>query len=74
MQNSLSLWTIYEKPKDHPDKYVVRRHVIEPGKTYPTGDFALFDTLEEAREYIPEGCTDIGRYDEDDPVIVESWI
>jgi len=74
MPNSLPVWTIYESPKDFPGKFVVRKHIILPGKTFPTGEYALFDSLEEARDAIPEGCANLGRYAEDEPQIVESWM
>ena len=34
----------------------------------------MFDTLAEARQAIPKGLYNIGRYDLDDPAVVEVWI
>lgn len=74
MVSELSCWTIYKKPKDYPNNFVVRRHRITPGHSEPTADFALFETLEDAREHIPDGCMNLGRFPEDDPVIAETWM
>ena len=65
---------IYKKPKDYPDKYVVR---IFDGKTgRPTNLIILRNTLEECREDIKasgySACLQRSKYD--DPVIVETWL
>lgn len=71
------LWVIYEHPKDFPDHYVVRRWQLLGDVCAPKMDIegspAL--TLEEARAFVPNGASCIGRdpYN-DDPVIKEVWI
>ena len=65
---------IYRKPKEYPDKYVVR---IFDGKTgKPTNATILRNTLEECREDIKasgySACFLRSIYD--DPIIVESWL
>lgn len=73
-QHNLSMWVIYDHPKDHPDAFVVRRWYIEEEVTMPDKTCLLADSLQEARELIPAGRYRIGRQANDDPVIVESWI
>lgn len=34
----------------------------------------VVDSLDEARDALPPGLTNIGRYDNDDAVIVEVWV
>lgn len=70
----LSMWVVCDHPSDHPDVVVARRHEISDGGHQPTGDLLTGATLEEVREQIPVGFINIGRSDEDDPVIVESWV
>jgi len=70
----MDLYTIYDHPKDYPDKIVVRRWFIGRGKTEDKGVWCLAKTLEEARESLPEGLVNISRYSEDDYGIIESWV
>lgn len=66
----LKIWTIYNYPSDYPDKFVVRLWEGE----LPTAEFSLHDTLEEARAAVPPGLVCLQRFDNDDPVIVETWL
>lgn len=66
----ISLWVIYEKPLDYPEKYVVRHWI----NTTPTKTMYIADTLDEIRKKIPSGLVNIGRKAEDDPKIKEVWI
>lgn len=73
-QSTISLWVIYDHPKDHPDAFVVRRWHIDQGITMPDKDCLLAESLPEARGLIPYGRFRLPRQEKDDPVIVESWI
>lgn len=75
IRDVLSIWTITHAPVDVPNgKFVARRHVVEPGKTYPTQDGYVSDDLEELREFFRcKGLFCFPRDEDDDPVIVESW-
>lgn len=72
----LTLWTIYDRPRDHPDKVVVRGHdVIPKGGVRARAEAALFDNVEAARAWaIKHGLWCLGRMPEDEAQIVESWI
>lgn len=72
-KNQLSIWTVYKRPLDHPDKYVARRWLATPQPT-PTDDKLLADDLDALRKKLPPGLIRMSRQPEDDPVIVESWI
>lgn len=69
-------FTIYEKPIDFPDKFVVRKWVVVPGHPHPINDpdCALAWSIEEARALVPDGLNRIPRYPDDDPKIVEVWM
>lgn len=75
MFHPLMTWTIYTHPNDLPDvPYVVRGWVITDGGALDSGAIGFADTLDEARRIIPEGLFNMGRQDDDDPVIVETWM
>ena len=70
----LVIWTIYERPRDFPDSYVLRGHVIERGGTRPHDVCFVAATLEEVRTQLPLGVHCLPRSPDDEPQIVESWI
>jgi len=72
--NKLEIWTIYDRPADYPDKFVIRKFDIVGQMIMPTEEINLADTVDEAREFIPEGLGLIPRSPEDHINVVESWI
>lgn len=68
-----TLFTIYERPKDYPEHFVVRRWTVE-GSKEKAHECRLADSLEEARKLVPPFLTRMNRFPEDDPCIVETWI
>jgi len=75
-ESAFLTWTIYEKPKDYPEHFVVRKFSVYPGNPVPipAAEPVLAPSLEEARKFVPEGHTRIPRDQKDDPVIVETWV
>jgi len=69
----MDIYTVYFNPSDYPGKYVVRVTTIV-GARGIVGDPGVFDSLENARECIPQSLMRMDRLPEDDPVIVEVWI
>ena len=65
-------FVIYHSPRDCPGKFVVRMWLVGH-RMGPTNFVEQFDTLEQAREFIPLGLFCMVRADEDDPSIVETW-
>ena len=56
---------------------MVRRFRIGNAGRDPEPDrepWAVVDTLEKARDTLPEGLCSLGRYLADEPHIVETWI
>jgi hypothetical protein len=69
-RGALSLWTIYEKPLDHPDGFLARRFEMDA----PTEDTVVGD-LEQIREiFTRAGLYRLGRMVDDEPQIVETWV
>ena len=79
----VTLFTIYNKEtSDYPGVMVIRRWevsatvkegrgqpIMTPKEIVGTGD-----TLEEMRRLVPDGCVNLGRFAQEDPNIVESWM
>lgn len=73
--NLLSVWTIYDHPRDYPDGFVARRHEVRPGgTTVATLDAVFAATLEGVRAKLPPHLHYIARSPEDEAHIVESWL
>lgn len=71
----MSSWTVYFNPRDCPGKYVVRRFDIYGGREpQPTTEHYVGASLAEVREHIPPGLVNVGRYNEDEAQIVETWL
>lgn len=72
----ISMWTIYDHPRDFPNNYVAREWTVTAGKTVKTGNLMLASELEMLREVllIQMNLHCISRSEGDDPVIVETWI
>lgn len=70
----LSLWTIYDRPADQPEKFVVRRWLSTAAGLAEARESYLADSLEEARAKIPDGLINLQRHAHDDPCIVETWV
>lgn len=72
--NILEMWVVTHNTEDFPGLYVVRIHEVGPGYTRPTEQHQTAATLEEIREFVPQGKVKIDRHPTDDPVIVETWL
>lgn len=66
----LTMWVVYNSPKDFPGLYVARKWV----KNAPTSELVSAESLDEVRKQIPQGLMRVPRDTRDDPVIVETWI
>lgn len=75
MENSrFILFCVYHNPADFPGQYVARRWV---GLDPDYAPAAVAPTLEEVREKLLKdnpGLTRLDRQENDDPVIVETWL
>jgi hypothetical protein len=73
----LSMWVVYQHPKDFPKHIVVRefRLLFPAGDVQPAMMAGLYDTVEDVmQDYDGRGLTWLPRYDEDDPVIAGVWV
>ena len=73
---TLTIWTVYRNSRDFPRHIVVRPFVATPdNETYFHRCCCVYNSLDEARADLEAmDLLNIGRYPEDEPQIVESWI
>ena len=66
---------VYDHPKDYPQSYVARVHIVGRGRHWPLPSiFIVRDTLEAVRAAIPAGMHRMNRSPTDDPCIVETYL
>lgn len=73
MGSPLSIWTIYQNPKDYPGIYVARRWEIS-ATPVATNDMLTASSLNDIRTQLPAGLTCMPAKVEDDECVVESWL
>lgn len=70
----MKLWTIYERPLDYPEGYVLREWMILRGANLAPGPATRHATLAQARDAMPPGLFRLPRKETDGPHILETWI
>jgi hypothetical protein len=74
-RGALPIWTIYDRPTDHPHGFIARLHIVGKGEMMATDKTVVRLELEPIREvFAKAGLTKLPREIEDEPHIVESWI
>jgi hypothetical protein len=70
-RGALTLWTIYDHPKDYPNGICARRHEVPGGPT----EHMLVGELEQLRDIFRQAhLVCVCRSPNDDCKIVETWI
>lgn len=71
----MTLITVYDKPIDHPGKFVARLCHCSPKGVTHTDIVFITDTLDDVIDAIPQSAYHgIGRSSNDEPHIVGVWI
>lgn len=74
-RSQLSLWTVYNRPKEFPGHFVARKFMIAPDGAYPTEEtFKAKELADVRREMEKLGLFRMHRSPGDDDKIVETWI
>ena len=68
------IWTIYERPSDFPDKFVLRSWEVEADSPAPMTASVMADTIDEIRNLLPRGLVCLAGCTHHDPRIVETWL
>ncbi|MBD3941975.1 hypothetical protein IF188_09735 [Microbacterium sp. NEAU-LLC] len=71
---ALAVWTVYDRPADYPSSAVARLWTVDAAGLSYTEGILIAPSIEALRAMLPAGLVMIPRSDEDDPVIVESWL
>ena len=74
---TISVWAIYDHPKDYPDQYVARRWVVprESGDPVPTEEVVMSTDIEVIRFAMrSRGLHLLPRFENDDGAIMETWL
>lgn len=73
--SDLPLWVVYDHPKDFPDQYVARQHVVGIAGQQPTDRTMAHADIESIRTALRNlGLVRLNRHPTDDPVILEVWL
>jgi hypothetical protein len=71
----LPMWVVYDHPADYPEHYVARQHIVGISGREVTGRVMVSLALDSIRAALSNlGLVCVTRSDEDDPVIVETWL
>ena len=73
-RGALTIWTVYDRPKDHPDGFIARRFEIDRGQTIATARHAGRQPRGNPRGVLRAGLTKLSRQAGDEPKIIESWV
>lgn len=73
-RGALTIWTIYDRPKDFPDGFIARRFEVASGEPVATKD-TVTGKLEDIRQaFWKAGLLKLSRQQGDEPQIIESWV
>lgn len=71
----LVMWVVYDHPRDHPEQYVARQHIVGIAGDQPTDRVMFAATIESIRAALANlGLVCVPRSPADDAVIVETWL
>jgi hypothetical protein len=71
MSEMLPIWTVYDHPKDFPNRFVARLWIGERA----TGNVIVEQNLNVLRDRLEGmGLVKLMRQPSDDPVILETWL
>ena len=74
-RNVLSIWTVYDQPRDFPDHFVARRFEVESTGPQATDDVIVSRELEHVRQSLAlRGLMVLPRSSNDEQHIIECWL
>lgn len=71
--SALTMYTIYERPDDYPELFVVRESFVTQAGVIQGKIMGLATTLSEARAFVPDDLYRQPRLPGDLSSVVESW-
>jgi hypothetical protein len=73
-RNALSMWTVYDHPKDFPHTYIARRFEVNGAGAVATDDTVQGELRIIRKSFARCGMVCLTRSPEDDANIVETWL
>jgi hypothetical protein len=73
-RGQFTIWTIYDRPIDHPDGFIARRFEVGGGQTVATPEILTGDIKDIRQAFWKAGLMQRSRQEGDEPQIVESWV
>ena len=71
----LTIWTIYDKPKDYPHGFIARKFLASRDSLVPTQSIMICSNIEPIQQELEaNGFAKVSRDFADQPSIVESWL
>jgi hypothetical protein len=75
MSEPLQVWALFKSPADAPGQFVLRRFELHDGHAHATLDAHYSLHADKLRKLMRDkGLRCIGRSDEDEPQVVETWL
>lgn len=70
-KNALKIWVVYDHPTDHPNHFIARLFLNDK----PSRNYIATEKIETLRAILKDwGLYMLTRNENDDPIIVETWI
>ena len=73
-EGDMVIYTIYDKPKDYPEHYVMRMLIVRDTKVIFGPLISKEKTLAEVRKKLKPGMVMMPSYENDDRAILETWM
>jgi len=71
----ISVWAVYDKPTDYPDRFVARRYQIAEGETTATEDVMISTDIEIIHHFMQKlNLFRTEPFENDDKKIIEVWL
>lgn len=72
---TLTMFVVYDRPRDYPAHIVVRAWHVSAGKVTPDGEPSLYPNIDAARAQLEARALQrLERSPDDDPAIKEVWL
>lgn len=71
----LTMWTVYDHPRDFPNNYVARKFLVDADGPRPQEQILVCPHVDKIRATLAaDGFVCLPRLPDDDPTIIEVWV
>jgi len=72
-QGMLTIWAVFWNSADYPDRAVIRPQCVDGAGIHILNQVLVGESLDAARDQLPEGLTRMERHPDDEPNLIEIW-